>query len=207
MRKSRILLRTAILFLAVFIISVPAAQAEIRAVELDKPEALPAFNLKDHTGKPFTAESLHGRWTLSVLGFTHCPDVCPFVLSNLAAVLTEMATWVRPDNLPNLVFVAVDPARDADLLGDYVKHFDPRILGVTGEHAELAKFVEGIDGFYRLMKPEAEGVYDIQHSASIIVTAPDGRVHVKLSPPLAPKEVAQYLARKQIVFRRSQTDK
>jgi protein SCO1/2 len=111
---------------------------------------------------------------------------------------------VRPDKLPQVVFVGVDPQRDAPVMADYVAHFDPNFIGVTGSHEELAKLVKGIDGFYRIGKPKKDGDYEVQHSASVIVTGPDGRVHAKLSPPLDPGGVAEYLARKQIAYARAQ---
>ena len=181
-----------------------AVRAEIRVVEPDKPEALPAFTLSDHKGQPFTAERYKGQWSLTAIGFTACPDVCPFVLSNIAEVVNQMTLRVRPDNLPQVVFVGVDPQRDAPVMADYVAHFDPRFVGVTGTHEELARLVKGIDGFYRIGKPKKDGDYEVQHSASVIVTGPDGRVHAKLSPPLDPGEVAEYLARKQISYVRAQ---
>ena len=181
-----------------------SARAEIRVVEPDTPEALPAFALSDHKGRPFTAESYKGRWSLTAIGFTSCPDVCPFVLSNIVEVVNQMTLRVRPDKLPQVVFVGVDPGRDAPVMADYVAHFDPKFIGVTGSHEELAKLVKGIDGFYRIGKPKPDGDYDVQHSASVIVTGPDGRVHAKLSPPLDPGGVAEYLARKQIAYARAQ---
>lgn len=181
------------------------ALAEVRVVEPEVPDAVPAFALEDHTGRPFTQSSLKGQWSLILLGFTHCPDVCPFVLSNLAEVRTELGLRVRPDNLPQVVFVAVDPARDRPGLAEYVEFFDASFVGVTGSRAELDRFVEGVDGFVRLGKPDAEGDYEVQHSASIIVTGPDGRIHAKLSPPLDPGAVAEYLARRQIAYRRSRS--
>jgi len=178
--------------------------AGLRVVEPDPPAALPEFSLKDHRGKPFTVESLKGHWTLASIGFTSCPDVCPFVLSNLAEVVNQMSVRVRPDNLPKVIFVAIDPKRDTEVLGDYVKHFDENFMGVTGDHKELAKFVEGIDGFYRLGKPDKDGDYEVQHSASVIVIGPDARIHAKLSPPLPPADTAEYLARKRITYIRAQ---
>jgi protein SCO1/2 len=195
------------LLMLVFALSVGFAgtgSAGIRAVEPDPPADLPPFALTDHRGKPFTPERYRGHWSLTAIGFTACPDVCPFVLSNIAEVLNQMSVRVRPDNLPQVVFVGIDPARDKDVLADYVKHFDPKFLGVTGSHEELAKFVEGIDGFYRIGKPDKNGDYEVQHSASVIVTGPDGRVYAKLSPPLNPAEVAEYLARKRITYIRAQ---
>lgn len=181
-----------------------AVRAEIRVVEPDTPAALSAFALSDHKGRPFTAESYKGRWSLTAIGFTSCPDVCPFVLSNIVEVVNQMTLRVRPDKLPQVVFVGVDPQRDAPVMADYVAHFDPKFIGVTGSHEELAKLVKGIDGFYRIGKPKKDGDYEVQHSASVIVTGPDGRVHAKLSPPLDPGGVAEYLARKQIAYARAQ---
>ena len=202
------MIRRRVLSLAVFALALglgaSGGRAEIRVVEPKAPEPLPAFTLADHKGQPFTADSFRGRWTLTAIGFTSCPDVCPFVLSNIAEVINQMSVRVRPDKLPQVVFVGVDPQRDAPLMADYVAHFDPNFIGVTGSHAELGKLVKGIDGFYRIGKPKKDGDYEVQHSASVIVTGPDGRVHAKLSPPLNPGEVAEYLARKQIAFARDQ---
>ena len=181
-----------------------AQAGALRVVEPDPPAALPEFALKDHRGKPFTAERFKGKWTLLAIGFTSCPDVCPFVLSNLDAVVTPLSTRVRPDNLPQVIFVAVDPKRDAPVLGEYVRHFNDDYLGVTGSHDELKKFVVGIDGFYRIGKPDKDGDYEVQHSASVIVIGPDARIHAKLSPPLPPGEVAEYIAQKRILFAREQ---
>jgi len=202
------MVRRRVLSLAAFVLAfglgASAGWAEIRVVEPDKPETLPAFALSDHKGQPFTAERYKGHWSLTTIGFTSCPDVCPFVLSNIVEVISQMTLRVHPDKLPQVVFVGVDPQRDTPVMADYVAHFDPKFIGVTGPHEELAKMVKGIDGFYRIGKAKKDGDDEVQHSASVIVTGPDGRVHAKLSPPLDPGEVAEYLARKQIAHVRAQ---
>ncbi|NJM34168.1 MAG: hypothetical protein HC850_04995 [Rhodomicrobium sp.] len=38
-------------------------------------------------GLSFAKESLAGKWTLVILGFTQCPDVCPYTLQNLTPVM------------------------------------------------------------------------------------------------------------------------
>ena len=199
------MIRLALIALLGFLAAAPAG-AEIRVVEPKQPAALPAFSLTDHAGKPFTAERFKGKWSLTLIGYTYCPDVCPFVLSNMADVLNQMTVRVRPDNLPQIVFLAVDPRRDREHLADYVGHFGPQFVGATGDPKELDKLVKGLDGFYRLGKPGKDGNYEVQHSAAVIVTGPDGRIHAKLSPPLAPGEVAEYLARKQIAYNRAQAN-
>lgn len=207
MRKDSALLgatfKVIFLICGVLYLSINLVKAELRIVELKVPTQMPTFTLKDQFGKYFTRESLKGSWTLSLLGFTHCPDVCPFVLSNLEAVISRMSVSVRPDNTPRVVFIGVDPDRDENLLGDYVRHFNKKFLGVTGTHSELRKFVNGVDGFYRIGKPDKDGNYDVRHSASVILSNPDGRIEAKLSPPLDPDEVARYLTQQQIIYRRS----
>jgi len=178
------------------------ALGNVEVVEPDPPAALPEFELRDHQGRPFTRESLEGQWDLILLGFTHCPDVCPFVLSNLAEVRQQMSLRVSPDKLPRVVFVAVDQKRDEPILADYVGYFHPDFLGVTGEWEQISAFVEGIDGFARLGQPDRDGNYDVRHSAAVVVVAPDGRIHARLSPPLDPAATADYLARKQIGYGR-----
>lgn len=182
---------------------VAPAAAELRVVELDEPAEIPPFKLTDHDGKMFDNESLVGKWSLITIGFTHCPDVCPFVLENLTATHAQVGLRTRPDKLPQVVFVGVDQKRDAPILKEYVTYFHPDFLGVTGPWNQMAKFVEGIDGYAKLGRPDKDGNYDVRHSASVIVVAPSGRIVAKLSPPLDPGAVAEYLIRRQIMYRRA----
>src|SRR5262249_46044611 len=109
------------------------AMARVNAVILDRPTLVEAFTLDDHNGNPFTADSLKGHWSLVLAGFTNCPDVCPFTLANLEQVTAELGLRLRPDRLPLVVFLAVDPDRDRPNLKEYVQQFHPDFIGVTGE--------------------------------------------------------------------------
>ena len=60
-------------------------------------------------------------------GFTHCPDVCPFTLANLEQVVAELGLRVRPDRLPTVIFLGVDPDRDRANLKDYVDPVPSRL--------------------------------------------------------------------------------
>lgn len=172
-----------------------AAPAEAIGVELDAPVALPAFELEDHHGREFTRESLAGRWHLLLAGFTHCPDVCPFTLANLQRVMAELSLRTMPDKLPRVLFLAVDPKRDRPVLRDYVEHFHPDFLGVTGDEAAVDALVAALDGLVRRGEPDAQGDYEVAHSAAVSVIDPQARVVARLNPPLAPPETAAYLSR------------
>lgn len=120
------------MFILLMALGADPALAEIDSKRLSSPTPLPEFTLKDHKGKTFNKKSLINRWTLFTLGYTNCPDICPFTLQNLASVYREMSTLVSPANLPHVVFLAVDPDRDAEYLAEYVDHFDSSFAGVTG---------------------------------------------------------------------------
>lgn len=194
--------RTALLGAGLALAAAPAAFAENNGIALDDPADLPAFSLEDHDGQPFTEASLKGHWSLILIGYTSCPDVCPFTLANLEHVISEVSQRVRPENLPKVVFLAVDPERDRSELKDYMALFHPDFLGVTGERAEIDKLVAGLDGAYSIQKPDETGWYAVNHSAAVSVIDPNGKLRAKLAPPFEAYGTADALARMQIEFRR-----
>ena len=91
------------------------------------------------------------RSVVLFFGYTHCPDVCPTTLADLAEVMKQLG----PDAARvQVLFVTVDPgARHAELLAQYVPAFDPRFLGLCGDAAATARDGEGIQD----LLPEAAG--------------------------------------------------
>jgi len=68
--------------------------AETRANGLflfDTPRALGDFSLIDHNAEPFSHSALVGHWTLVFFGFTHCPDICPTTMAELAELKAQLA--------------------------------------------------------------------------------------------------------------------
>lgn len=185
------------------ILLIPAwSQAEVQGTPLKKPKEMPEFTLADTRGKTFTKSDLEGQWTLLMFGFNSCPDVCPFTLKNLEEAISETALRVRPDNVPDMVFISVDPDRDRDTVSSYAEFFHPDFRGVTGERENIDRLVEATDSFYRLMEPDADGFYDVQHSAFVSVIGPDSKMRAKLEPPFHSGKTAEFLARLQIQYRR-----
>jgi protein SCO1/2 len=169
-----------------------ASQLETKVLAAPKP--LPAVSLQDHAGRPFTTEHFRGRWSLVLLGFTHCPDVCPFTLHNLALVAERLSIRVSPERLPQVVFLAVDPERDAPVLADYVKHFNPEFVGITGGAEAIKALVDGLGGYVRIAGRRAGSTsYQVHHSTIVSVIDPQGRVHATLNPPMEPAAAAEFL--------------
>ena len=187
---------------ALFVAFALPAAAQVQGVVLDEPVDLPGFSLVNEAGDSFGSADLKDEWTLVMFGFATCPDVCPFTLGNLEAAVAETGMRVRPDNVPNVVFVSVDPDRDADIVNEYAKFFHPDFGGFSGKREEIDALIEATDSFYRLMPPDHTGYYEVQHSSSVSVIAPDGTLRAKLQPPFDPGATAEFLARLQIAYRR-----
>lgn len=186
----------------IFALLTTPATAQVQGVMLDKPVDIPPFAFINELGESFEDEDLLNRWTIVMFGFLSCPDVCPFTLGNLEAAVAETGMRVRPDNVPHVVFISVDPARDAKAVADYAKYFHPEFQGFTGERAQIDTLIEATDSFYRLLDPDHTGYYEVQHSSSVSVIAPDGTLRAKLQPPFDPGLTAEFLARLQISYRK-----
>jgi protein SCO1/2 len=69
----------------------------------------PALALRNYTGQRVSLTALRGKAVLVTFIYTHCPDVCPLIVSNLAAAqrgLGKEAGHLR------ILAVTVDPRRD-----------------------------------------------------------------------------------------------
>jgi protein SCO1/2 len=132
------------------------------------------FTLTAQDGKPRTLASFRGQVLVLSFGFTHCPDVCPTTLAELANVrrlLGESARDVR------VAFITVDPERDTpELLGRYVTAFDPTFVGLSGDARATRAVARGFRVFYQKV-PQAHG-YTMDHSTGYYVVDRKSRVRL-----------------------------
>ena len=139
------------------------------------PRPIGAFSLHDHHGRPFTRERLDGAWTFMFFGYTHCPDICPTTLATLR--LVEQDLPARAPVPRQHVLVSVDPARDtASHLARYVTAFGSGFLGVTGSDGELSRLAREVGAAYVRGEPDDDGSYFVDHTASIMLVDPYGRL-------------------------------
>ncbi len=85
------------------------------------------FALTDHDGRLRTETDFRGRLLIVYFGYTHCPDVCPTDLMEIARALTILGSEgeaIQP------LFVTLDPERDTpEHLREYLPNFHPRLIG------------------------------------------------------------------------------
>ena len=151
------------------------------ATVLPTPLSLPEISLRDGAGNEFTADTLSNHISLLFFGFTQCPDVCPLTLAQLAEFRRELVAQGSPD-LPNIVFISVDPERDTvERVGAYTSAFGEGVLGVRGELEEIDKLA-GTLGAFHARPVTAEG-YSVEHSAGVFVIGPGAQFRAVYSAP------------------------
>src|SRR5688500_17377584 len=131
-----------------------------------------SLELTDHTGKPRRLEDFRGKAVVLFFGFTHCPDVCPTTLADIAQAIKTLG----PDaERVQVLMVSVDPERDTPAaLAKYVTAFDPRFLALRGDLAATRK-VAGESTRYFEKAKSGDG-YTVTHSAQSYGIDPHGRL-------------------------------
>lgn len=176
----------------------PSQWPQTQAVRLFSPaRELPDYSLRQSDGTALVPGELKGHWTLVFLGFTHCPDICPTTLGEMAQAQKQWAAI--PEALrPRVLFVSVDPERDTpDRIGEYAHAFHKDTLAATADLPALERFAKSLSMVFAKVPPP-EGVpanqYSVDHSASMAVLDPQGRMAGLIQPPLDPKAIAADMA-------------
>ena len=158
---------------------------------LATPRAVAPFAMVDQDARPFTQDSLKGRWTLLFAGFTHCPDVCPTTLATLRAVGDKLGA-----RAPAIVLLSVDPARDTpEVLRRYVGFFGNGVTGISGPSESLDALCASLGLAYVKVPGASAGEYTMDHSAALVLVDPQGRVAGYFTPPHKVDTLADDLSR------------
>ena len=175
----------------------PPQPSNATLMVLPEPRVIADFALVDDAEAPFSLDNLRGHWSLMFFGYTHCPDVCPSTLYDLKLVHERLAQ-LTGDGAPGhqVLFVSVDPERDTpEQLGQYVNYFHPDFIGVTGPQEQLAPLTMQLGIAYRIEDHEADSSqYNVDHSVSVLLMDPQGRLHGVFPAPHDADKMAGELA-------------
>ena len=155
---------------------------------LPQPRPLADFSLTDQDGRPFSLANLRGHWTFLAIGYTSCPDICPMTLATLDALEGAIAKEdTREGGQPRaqFLFISVDPERDTpERLAQYVRYFNPDFIGATGDDAQLRALAAQLGVLYAKVDGQDTAMgYLMDHSASILLLDPQGRLSAIFSAP------------------------
>ena len=142
--------------------------------------------VRANDGAAVTQDSYRGKIVILYFGYTHCPDVCPATLSNLADVLKDLGPRA---NDVRVLFVSVDPARDTlPELKSYVAAFAPQIDGLRGSPNAIAQLARRFRVLYGVTQtPQGE---EVMHSGSAFVFDAQGNAREVMTETSATRAVA-----------------
>ena len=128
------------------------------------------YSLVDASGAKVDQTMFTGHPSLLFFGYTHCPDVCP-------TTMAEMADWFEklgPDaKTLKAYFVTVDPERDTpEVIGDYVGWMDGKVTAITGSREEIDKIIAA----WKVLgeKVGTGDDYTMNHTASVFLVNAQG---------------------------------
>ncbi len=143
-----------------------------RAIRVGTPAIGGPFTLVSANGESVTDQNFRGKWLLIFFGYTSCPDLCPTALANVSVALEKFG----PDTSRlQPLFITVDPQRDTrEVMANYLKSFDARILGLTGTQAQIDQVTKEYRVYVALDKSEKGGDdYLVSHSAYLYLMDPE----------------------------------
>lgn len=150
-----------------------SATPEFRGVRQLPPIEMPDLKLTDTSGRPFQLrEQTAGKVTLLYLGYTHCPDVCPTHMADVARALDKLPASTASQ--VSVVFITTDPERDTpEALRKWLDFFDERFVGLTGTREEINR-VQSLLGVNPASKTDlGGGNYAVNHAAFVMAFTPE----------------------------------
>ncbi len=173
---------------------------EIGVTVYAEARTLSDFRLLDQQGEFFTKDDFQDHWNLVFFGFTHCPDICPLTMAELAQFYDGLD--FSQDVKPRVFLVTVDPGRDnPESMAAYLANFNEEFIGLSGDPDQIAQLAaELYVGYGEADESEVAATshdhdpshnaavetndsYQIEHSAHIAVIDPQGDYYAVMRAP------------------------
>lgn len=147
--------------------------------------------LSDAAGQPRTLADWRGKVVVVSFGFTHCPDVCPTTLADLAKAVGRLGG--DASNV-QVLFVTVDPKRDTgEVLAQYVPNFHPAFIGLRGDAAATEAATRAFHVYAKERPGSSPDAYTVDHSSQTFVLDRQGRLRLILPYGAKPEAMASDL--------------
>jgi len=151
-------------------------QPSFQATDITGADFGKTFSLADHNGKQRTLDDFRGKVVVMFFGFTHCPDVCPITLAELAGAVKKLGP---AGDKVQVLLVTIDPVRDTpELLAKYVTAFNPQFLALRGSAEETARVAKEFKVIYQKVVGAQPENYTMDHSAGSYIFDRQGRLRL-----------------------------
>ena len=164
---------------------VASSRRTFHTVDITGAELGTEFRVPDHRGGARGITDFRGRVVVLAFGYTHCPDMCPTTLADLATVVRSLG----PDGgRVQVLFLTIDPKRDsAELLARYVPAFHPDFIGLRADPAETTRIAKAYKIFVSEVPGRTPESYTVDHSTQMLAFDGAGRLRL-LIPHATPAE-------------------
>lgn len=167
------------------------APAKLYGADIGGADFVGDFDLFDHHGAKRQLTDYQGKVVVLFFGYTHCPDVCPTAMADMAKMMKLLGSDA---NQVQVLFVTLDPERDSQqVLAKYVPSFDERFVGLYGNAQQTAEAAKRYKVFFEKKDVAGKSGYTIDHSAGAFVFDKAGKVRIYFRNGQKPNEMASDL--------------
>ncbi|HNJ12663.1 MAG TPA: SCO family protein [Anaerolineales bacterium] len=157
---------------------------------IQSPETSYDFNLTGGKGD-VSLSDFRGKLVLIYFGYTFCPDVCPATLGQVNQAMKQLGS--KAEDI-QLIMISLDPERDTPAkLEEYVAHFNPTFLGITGTQEQVDTVASLYGIFYEKKEGSAASGYLIDHTATLMVIDREGYLKLVFPFGVTADEIADDL--------------
>lgn len=130
------------------------------------------FTLINHYNQTVTEKDYYGKYLLVFFGFSYCAKICPAGLTKLVNVVNQVDS-TGTNLLP--IFISVDSERDTpQRLAEYVKLYDPKLIGLSGDEAAIAQATSSFRAYYGRVSGKSAQDYSYDHTDLIYLIGRNG---------------------------------
>ncbi len=141
---------------------------------LSNPTVATDFTLLSASG-PVHLSDWDGKVVVLFFGYTHCPDVCPTEMMQLATITASLPAADR--ERVAVAMISVDPERDTpQVMATYAHAFSPTFHGLTGTPDAIAAVAKQYFVSYQKTDQTGPDAYFMRHTASVYVLDPQRRL-------------------------------
>lgn len=147
-------------------------------------------SLVDETGVTIALKTIH-QPKVVFFGYSHCPDMCPAALSQLAKAMKILG---KDGNRIIPIFISLDPSRDnPETLSAYCDQFEDRKLrAFTGNPDQIDRLAKDFGVMYKQVENASAG-YGIEHTGFYYLLDEHDGLRVVLPAGLSAVELAEQI--------------
>jgi protein SCO1/2 len=169
--------------------SASTATAKFAGTAATPPKSAPGLPLKDYLGHPLSPSDLQGKAVLVTFIYTHCPDVCPLIVSHLHAAQDKLGP---EEKKLQIVAVSVDPRGDtpktvAAFLKDH--QMTGRMRYLIGSRPQLERVWHGWNIISKNAPKKSKTPDLVEHSALIYGISGSGKITTLYPANFAPQQI------------------